>query len=182
MRFFSVAAINLIFISMLFTNLNSALAEIPSTDAVANELQMSSELIAEPLKLNAAADFDLYTDIITKSFISLDQDPWEKAYANLGQVKRYWLKEIEINPAQSKLIENYIVLNDSLQAYLLGSYALDKVKKADPIKAREFFLYAQNNLASVETEILSANPKLSSMIERFNKTLRQEIKDIDGII
>ena len=153
-----------------------------ASHAEGEETVMSSELVSEPLKLNAAADFDLYTDIINKSFTSLDQDPWNRAYANLSQVKRYWLKEMELNSAQAKLIEAYIVLNDSLQAYLLGSYALDQVKKADPVKAREFFLYAQNNLASVEAEILAANPKLSPVLERFNKTLKQEIKDIDGII
>lgn len=145
-----------------------------------NELLDSPE--SETTALSAGVNSDVYIDVVTKSFITVSQDTWEKAHANLLQVKRYWDREIEINPAQAKTIENYQAVNNALQAYLIGSYALDKVSKPNHAKARDLFDYSFNTLSSVHAEIVQLNPKLDTPITRFMTSLKKEIKEINDII
>jgi len=165
----------------LLLGINSALAEALSTlEPIRNELL--GEDANESSLLQIEANSDIYVDVVTKSFITVSQDTWEKAHANLLQVKRYWDREMEINPAQAKIIENYQAVNNALQAYLIGSYALDKVSKPNHAKARDLFDYSFNTLSSVHAEIVQVNPKLDTPITRFMSSLKKEIKDINDII
>ena len=126
----------------LFLITNSGLAETRKSTSdsslilsenTENVRTLNNELLDSPenetTALKAEANSDIYVDVVTKSFITVSQDPWEKAHANLLQVRRYWDREMEINPAQANIIENYQAVNNALQAYLIGSYALDKVSK-----------------------------------------------------
>lgn len=156
------------------------------TDALNLPEPIRNELLDSPEKetaaLSAGVDSDIYTEVVTKSFITVSQDSWEKAHANLLQVKRYWDREIEINPTQAKIIENYQTVNNALQAYLIGSYALDKVSKPNHTKARDLFDYSFNTLSSVHAEIVQLSPKLDTPITKFMTSLKKEIKDINDII
>lgn len=188
----------------LFLGINSVLAEglvkspavsAPSVQRLVTsktealntpESSMHNELLEEATDesstLQIEVNSDIYADVVTKSFITVTQDTWEKAHSNLLQVKRYWDREIEINPAQAKTIENYQAVNNALQAYLIGSYALDKVSKPNHAKARDLFDYSFNTLSSVHAEIVQVNPKLDTTITRFMSSLKKEIKDINDII
>ena len=84
--------------------------------------------------------------------------------------------------AQAKAIENYQAVNNALQAYLIGSYALDKVSKPNHAKARDLFDYSFNTLSSVHAEIVQLSPKLDTPITRFMSSLKKEIKDLNDII
>lgn len=156
------------------------------TEALNTPEPMRNELLDSPenesTALNAGVDSDIYVDVVTKSFITVSQDTWEKAHANLLQVKRYWDREMEINPAQAKTIENCQAVNNALQAYLIGSYALDKVSKPNHTKARDLFDYSFNTLSNVHAEIVQLSPKLDTPITRFMTSLKKEIKDINDII
>jgi hypothetical protein len=179
----------------LFLITNSGLAETRKStgdslpllsENTENVRTLNSELLDSPenetTALNAGVDSDIYADVVTKSFITVSQDSWEKAHANLLQVKRYWDREMEINPAQAEIIENYQAVNNALQAYLIGSYALDKVSKPNHTKARDLFDYSFNTLSSVHAEIVQLSPKLDTPITRFMTSLKKEIKDINDII
>jgi hypothetical protein len=179
----------------LFLITNSGLAETRKSTSdsplilsenTENVRTLNSELLDSPenetTALNAGVDSDIYVDVVTKSFITVSQDTWEKAHANLLQVKRYWDREMEINPAQAKTIENCQAVNNALQAYLIGSYALDKVSKPNHTKARDLFDYSFNTLSSVHAEIVQLSPKLDTPITRFMASLKKEIKDINDII
>lgn len=187
----------------LFLGINSVLAEglVKSPAASAPSVQrlvtsrtealnlpepIRNELLDSPKNettaLSAGVDSDIYAEVVTKSFITVSQDTWEKAHANLLQVKHYWDREMEINPAQAKTIENYQAVNNALQAYLIGSYALDKVSKPNHAEARDIFDYSFNTLSSVHAEIVQVNPKLDTTITRFLSSLKKEIKDINDII
>jgi hypothetical protein len=179
----------------LFLITNSGLAETRKStgdsplilsENTENVRTLNSELLDSPenetTALNAGVDSDIYVDVVTKSFITVSQDTWEKAHANLLQVKRYWDREMEINPAQAKTIENCQAVNNALQAYLIGSYALDKVSKPNHTKARDLFDYSFNTLSSVHAEIVQLSPKLDTPITRFMASLKKEIKDINDII
>jgi hypothetical protein len=176
---------------------NSALAETKISNDSASTLGENIEsgvkfqpLESEPLDslnketaaLSAGINSDVYADLAIKSFITVTQDTWEKAHSNLLQVKRYWAREMEINPAQVKIIENYQAVNNALEAYLIGSYALDKVSKPNYAKARDLFKYSFNTLSSVHAEIVQLSPKLDTPITRFMSSLKKEIKDINDII
>jgi hypothetical protein len=205
MRFFKSfkKSFFLLFLLGSFLVINSALAEelikspaasahsvkrlvTSKTEALSMPEPMHNELLGEatnesPL-LQAEANSDIYIDVVTKSFITVSQDTWEKAHANLLQVRRYWDREMEINPAQAKIIENYQAVNNALQAYLIGSYALDKVSKPNHTKARDLFDYSFDTLSNVHAEIVQLSPKLDTPITRFMTSLKKEIKDINDII
>ena len=179
----------------LFLITNSGLAETRKSTSdsslilsenTENVRTLNNELLDSPenetTALKAEANSDIYVDVVTKSFITVSQDPWEKAHANLLQVRRYWDREMEINPAQANIIENYQAVNNALQAYLIGSYALDKVSKPNHTKARDLFDYSFNTLSNVHAEIVQLSPKLDAPITRFMTSLKKEIKDINDII
>lgn len=182
MRFFKSFKKSFFLLSLfgLLLVINSKAEALSTSEPMRNEL-LGEETNESPL-LQIEANSDIYVDVVSKSFITVSQDTWEKAHANLLQVKRYWDREIEINPAQAKIIENYQAINNALQAYLIGSYALDKVSKPNHTKARDLFDYSFNTLSSVHAEIVQLSPKLDTPITRFMASLKKEIKDINDII
>jgi len=151
---------------------------------LAAEESLSTESISdlEKLENEIVTDTNVYKTILEKSFITVSQDPWEKANINLLQVKHYWERELNLNPKQGKNIETFLSLNTALQAYLIGSYSLDKVSPPNYKKARDLFDYSLGILNQIQGEIVSWDPSLGTTITRFIDSLKKEIKSINDII
>lgn len=142
-------------------------------ESLAEEEKPTDEIIIDP---------NLYKTVLEKSFITVNQDPWEKANINLLQVKHYWEKELTLNPKQGKNIETFLSLNTALQAYLMGSYNLDKVSPPNYKKARDLFDYSLDILNQIQSDLVSWDQSLGTTITRFIDSLKKEIKSINDII
>lgn len=151
----------------------SAAEEPLLAEALSDLENLGNEVIIDP---------NIYKSILEKSFITVTQDPWEKANINLLQVKHYWERELNLNPKQGKNIETFLSLNTALQAYLMGSYNLDKVSPPNYKKAKDLFDYSLGILNQVHGDIVSWDPSLGTTVNRFIDSLKKEIKNINDII